>query len=160
MTQRSPKDSERTSTMTDESTATTTAATAITTASEFAWGTGRRKSSVARVRIRPGKGLVTVNGRPFDDYFPVLQRRVHALAPLHAMSAVTRYDVFANVSGGGSTGQAGALRLGISRALVKAEPELSEALREGSFLTRDGRMVERKKYGQRKARRRYQFSKR
>ncbi|MDG2149854.1 MAG: 30S ribosomal protein S9 [Planctomycetota bacterium] len=146
--------------MTDESTATTTAAADTSTASDFAWGTGRRKSSVARVRIRPGKGLVTVNGRPLDDYFPVLQQRVHILAPLHATSAVSRYDVFVNVSGGGSTGQAGALRLGISRALVKAEPELSEALREGSYLTRDGRMVERKKYGQRKARRRYQFSKR
>ena len=146
--------------MTDETTATSEAAPATSVANDYAWGTGRRKSSVARVRIRPGNGLVTVNGRPIDDYFPVLQQRVHILAPLEATSTTSRYDVFANVSGGGGTGQAGALRLGVSRALVKAEPELSEALRAGGYLTRDGRMVERKKYGQRKARRRYQFSKR
>lgn len=146
--------------MTDETNATTEAASVTTVANDFAWGTGRRKSSVARVRIRAGNGLVTVNGRTLDDYFPVLQQRVHILAPLEAANAAGRFDVFVNVSGGGGTGQAGALRLGISRALVKAEPETSEALREGGFLTRDGRMVERKKYGQRKARRKYQFSKR
>jgi small subunit ribosomal protein S9 len=126
----------------------------------FAWGTGRRKSSTARVRIRAGTGLMIVNGRAFDDYFPVLMRRTHVLAPLEATAATGRYDIFANIKGGGETGQAGAMRLGIARALVRAEPEMSEALREGGFLTRDGRMVERKKYGQRKARRRFQFSKR
>ncbi len=146
--------------MTDETNATTEGSKSVPAGSEFAWGTGRRKSSVARVRIRPGNGLITVNGRTFDDYFPVLQQRVNILAPLAATGAEGRFDVFANIKGGGGTGQAGALRLGVSRALVKAEPELSESLREGGYLTRDGRMVERKKYGQRKARRKYQFSKR
>jgi small subunit ribosomal protein S9 len=147
--------------MTDETTATTPAPTApIPVGGEFAWGTGRRKSSVARVRIRPGNGIMTVNGRTFDDYFPVLQRRVDVLAPLESTEATGRFDIFANIHGGGPTGQAGALRLGIARALVKAEPELSDVLREGGYLTRDARMVERKKYGQRKARRKFQFSKR
>ncbi len=146
--------------MTDETTATPEPTPVATTGSDYAWGTGRRKSSVARVRIRPGNGLITVNGRPFDDYFPTLQHRANVLEPLQAAGVASRYDVFANINGGGGTGQAGALRLGVSRALVKAEPELSEVLRDGGFLTRDGRMVERKKYGQRKARRRYQFSKR
>jgi len=126
----------------------------------YAWGTGRRKSSVARVRLRPGSGLVTVNGRTFDDYFPVLQHRFDVMAPLNATSAAGRFDVFANIRGGGPTGQAGALRLGVARALVKTDPAYEAMLREGGFLTRDGRMVERKKYGQRKARRRFQFSKR
>jgi len=127
---------------------------------DYAWGTGRRKTSVARVRLRPGQGLITVNGRTLDDYFPGIQHRSEVLGPLQATSSANRYDVFANIVGGGPTGQAGALRLGIARALQKAEPEFEEPLREGGHLTRDGRMVERKKYGQRKARRRYQFSKR
>ena len=88
----------------------------------YAWGTGRRKSSVARVRIRPGNGIVTVNGRPFDDYFPVLQHRVDILAPMEATGTTTRFDVFANIRGGGATGQSGALRLGVARAPVKPEP--------------------------------------
>jgi small subunit ribosomal protein S9 len=146
--------------MSDEITATPEAAVTPSLANQFAWGTGRRKSSVARVRIRPGNGLITVNGRALDDYFPVLQQRVHILAPLEATGTATEFDVFANINGGGGTGQAGALRLGVARALLKAEPNHSEVLREGGFLTRDGRMVERKKYGQRKARRRFQFSKR
>lgn len=128
--------------------------------SDYAWGTGRRKTSVARVRIRAGSGNVLINGRPFEDFFPVLQRRVDVLAPIEACGAKARFDILAKVSGGGPTGQAGACRLGLARALRKAEPELFEALREGGFLTRDSRMVERKKYGQRKARRRFQFSKR
>lgn len=129
-------------------------------AKEYAWGTGRRKTSVARVRMRSGSGVMIVNGKPVDEYFPVLDQRVAIMGPLKSTSAESRYDVFANIRGGGPTGQAGALRLGIARALVKVEPEMDEILRDGGYLTRDGRMVERKKYGQRKARRRFQFSKR
>jgi len=138
----------------------TSTAAPVTAGSDFVWGTGRRKTSVARVRLRPGTGVCQVNGRVLDDYFPVLQHRTIINAPLADSACMGRYDVFANIAGGGPTGQAGALRLGIARALVKAEPEREEALRDGGHLTRDGRMVERKKYGQRKARRRYQFSKR
>lgn len=127
---------------------------------EYVWGTGRRKTSVARVRIRPGNGNFVVNGRPLDVYFPVDQHRTDILAPLEAAHVVKGYDVWANTDGGGITGQAGAVRLGIARALVSAQPELEDVLRAGGFLTRDSRMVERKKYGQRKARRRFQFSKR
>jgi len=127
---------------------------------DFLWGTGRRKTSVARVRIRSGNGAVLVNGRPFEEFFPVLQHRVDSLSPADRTGSKSRYDIFASIKGGGPTGQAGALRLGLARALVKAEPDLEEALREAGDLTRDSRMVERKKYGQRKARRRYQFSKR
>ena len=140
--------------------ATESAPTLTGAGKDYVWGTGRRKTSVARVRLRPGTGICQVNGRPLDDYFPVLQHRVVINAPLVDSGVTGKYDVFANINGGGPTGQAGALRLGIARALVKAEPELSDVLREGGYLTRDGRMVERKKYGQRKARRRYQFSKR
>jgi len=127
---------------------------------EFFRGTGRRKTAVARVRIRPGEGAVVINGRPFETYFPIEQQRLLAMAPLVATSTIGKYDVWALVNGGGPLGQAGAVRLGVARALKIAEPPLEEALRAGSFLTRDSRMVERKKYGQRKARRRFQFSKR
>lgn len=127
---------------------------------DFVWGTGRRKTSVARVRLRPGTGICQVNGRTLEDYFPVLQHRTIIDGPLTDAGVAGNYDVLAKINGGGPTGQAGALRLGIARALVKAEPERDEALREHGHLTRDGRMVERKKYGQRKARRKYQFSKR
>ena len=127
---------------------------------DFVWGTGRRKTSVARVRLRPGTGVCQVNGRPLDDYFPILQQRVIINGPLTDSEVLGKYDVLANIDGGGPTGQAGALRLGIARALVKAEPEREEVLRGNGHLTRDSRMVERKKYGQRKARRKYQFSKR
>jgi len=127
---------------------------------EYIWGTGRRKTAVARVRIKSGTGLIVVNGRPFDTYFPIEQTRNHANAPLGATQTQERYDVWVNVDGGGPVGQSGAVRLGIARALRKAEPELEEALRDGGYLTRDGRMVERKKYGQAKARKRFQFSKR
>ena len=129
-------------------------------AKEYAWGTGRRKTSVARVRLRPGSGVLMVNGKTFEEYFPVLQHRVVASGPLKDTGAENRYDIFCNVKGGGPTGQAGAVRLGIARSLVKVEPELDDLLREHGHLTRDGRMVERKKYGQRKARRAFQFSKR
>ena len=136
------------------------AAPATPTAGTFIWGTGRRKTSVARVRIRPGSGSVVVNGRPLETFFPLLQQRVDILAPLAATETTASYDIWANIRGGGTTGQAGAMRLGVARALTKAQPELDEALRDGNFLTRDARMVERKKYGQKKARKQFQFSKR
>jgi small subunit ribosomal protein S9 len=126
----------------------------------FTWGTGRRKTAVARVRIRPGTGQIVVNGRPFETYFPIDQERETVRAPLVATTATDKYDVWARIEGGGTTGQAGAMRLGIARALRTLEPGFEEPLRDGGFLTRDSRMVERKKYGQRKARRRFQFSKR
>lgn len=129
-------------------------------AKEYAWGTGRRKTSVARVRLRPGSGTFMVNGKTFEEYFPVLQHRIGAAGPLKNTGSENRYDIFCNVNGGGPTGQAGAVRLGIARALVKVAPELDDLLREHGHLTRDGRMVERKKYGQKKARKRFQFSKR
>jgi small subunit ribosomal protein S9 len=127
---------------------------------DFIWGTGRRKTAVARVRIRPGNGSMMVNGRPFESYFTIERHRVDINAPLEATGATGRYDIFANINGGGPTGQAGAMRLGIARALRNSEPQLEELLREGGYLTRDSRMVERKKPGQKKARRRFQFSKR
>ena len=127
---------------------------------EFHWGTGRRKTAVARVRIKPGTGAILVNGRPFETYFPIEQQRLNAQAPLVVTSTLGKYDVWARLGGGGPIGQSGAMRLGVARALKVAEPALEEALRGGGFLTRDSRMVERKKYGQRKARRRFQFSKR
>ena len=124
------------------------------------WGTGRRKTSVARVRLIPGKGLIKVNGREFDNYFPMqtLQRMV--MQPLDLTETAGKFDVHINVFGGGVSGQAGAVRHGISRALLKADEELRPALKKAGFLTRDPRMVERKKYGLHKARRAPQFSKR
>lgn len=127
---------------------------------QYIWGTGRRKTSVARVRVKPGAGEFKVNGRAFEEFFQTDAVRVVAKGPLKATNSVERFDVFANVSGGGPVGQAGAVRLGVARALLKADPTLEPALREGNFLTRDARMKERKKYGQRGARRRFQFSKR
>jgi small subunit ribosomal protein S9 len=127
---------------------------------QYIWGTGRRKTSVARVRVKTGAGEFKVNGKAFEVFFPTDAMRVLAKAPLKATGAAERFDVFANVSGGGPVGQAGAVRLGIARALLKADATLEPALREGGFLTRDARMKERKKYGQRGARRRFQFSKR
>ncbi|MBN2490335.1 MAG: 30S ribosomal protein S9 [Planctomycetes bacterium] len=128
--------------------------------SQYTWGTGRRKSSVARVRIRPGSGEITVNRRSLPDYFPNLGHRIDLEAPLKATSSRDKYDVFVNVLGGGITGQAGACALGIARALRVDRPEFEERLRDGGHLTRDGRMKERKKYGRRGARRGFQFSKR
>ena len=127
---------------------------------QYCWGTGRRKSAVARVRIRPGEGNILVNGRAVADYFVKQQDRNTVKAPLEATETLSRFDVFVNVSGGGHAGQAGAVRLGIARALVKANAGYEPPLREKNYLTRDARVVERKKYGQRKARRRFQFSKR
>ncbi|MHC4425879.1 MAG: 30S ribosomal protein S9 [Planctomycetota bacterium] len=124
------------------------------------WGTGRRKSAVARVRIRPGSGKLMVNKKQLDDYFKRAQDRKAVLAPLKTVEAEKTFDVFINVKGGGTTGQAGASLLGIARALKKFDDNYLQALRDGGHLTRDPRMVERKKPGQRGARRRFQFSKR
>ncbi|MHC4075978.1 MAG: 30S ribosomal protein S9 [Planctomycetota bacterium] len=126
----------------------------------FYWGTGRRKSSVARVRIRPGDGKLLINKRQLDDFFTQQQDRKAVLAPLKTVGAEKSFDVFVNVRGGGTTGQAGAVLLGIARALKNYDESYLSALRESGHLTRDSRMVERKKPGQRGARRRFQFSKR
>ena len=124
------------------------------------WGTGRRKSSVARVRIKPGKGKFIVNKKELKDYFKREQDRKAILAPLKTVNAENIFDVFINVKGGGTTGQSGASLLGIARALKNYDGSYLHALRDGGHLTRDPRMVERKKPGQRGARRRFQFSKR
>lgn len=126
----------------------------------YVWGTGRRKSAIARVRIRPGTGKILVNKRELDDYFPSDQDRRSARSPLVAAGITSRYDVWVNVTGGGTTGQADAVKLGLARALIKAQPDVTLALREAGLLTRDARMKERKKYGQKGARKRFQFSKR
>ena len=128
--------------------------------SNFWWGTGRRKSSVARVRIKPGSGKLLINKKELDDYFKREQDRKSVLAPLKTVNAEKIFDVFINVKGGGTTGQAGASLLGIARALKNYDDNYIQALRDGGHLTRDPRMVERKKPGQRGARRRFQFSKR
>ncbi|HEY1599990.1 MAG TPA: 30S ribosomal protein S9 [Pirellulales bacterium] len=123
-------------------------------------GTGRRKTSVARVRVRPGNGTVTINGRPLDHFFVREQDRNAVLAPLVQTDRVTSVDLHINVHGGGITGQAGACKLGIARALKKYDVTLEEPLRQQHMLTRDSRMKERKHYGLRGARRGTQFSKR
>lgn len=121
---------------------------------------GRRKTAVARVYLTPGSGKVTVNGREFENYFSDGFDRQEVLSPLHAVEMVDRFDVHANVHGGGRAGQAGAIRHSIARALVEIDETLKSPLRRGGHMTRDPRMVERKKYGQKKARKRFQFSKR
>ena len=126
----------------------------------FYWGTGRRKTSVARVRIAPGKGELKINNRELDKFFTRPQDISNVIAPLKATKTEKSLDILVNVKGGGITGQSGAIMLGIARALKIYDPTLLPALRDGGFLTRDGRMVERKKPGQSGARRRYQFSKR
>jgi len=127
---------------------------------EFIWGLGRRKTAVARVRVAPGEGNVLINNRPAGEYFTEEEDRKSVYAPLEATQTRGKFDVWVNVQGGGISGQAGAVLLGIARALVKAEPSLEATLRAGRYLTRDPRMVERKKYGQSGARKRFQFSKR
>ena len=124
------------------------------------YGTGRRKSSAARVFLRPGSGKFTVNDRSFDEYFPSEMLKMVIRQPLVITETGEKFDIFVRVRGGGFTGQAGALRHGISRALVEYNPELRRKLKEAGFLTRDPRKVERKKYGQPGARKRFQFSKR
>ncbi|WP_428389632.1 30S ribosomal protein S9 [Mucisphaera sp.] len=125
----------------------------------FVWGTGRRKASIARVRIRPGTGTMLVNNRQVDEYFSEPQHRNACTAPLNATDAKD-IDVFVSVHGGGITGQADAILLGVARALKGYDPSMEAVLRENNFLSRDPRKVERKKYGQRGARRKFQFSKR
>jgi small subunit ribosomal protein S9 len=127
---------------------------------QYIWGTGRRKKAVARVRIRPGTGTILVNKHKFEEYFCEERDRSTVLCPLVTANMTKAYDVFVNVSGGGFTGQAGAVCLGLARALSEAMPEIESALRDRGLLTRDARMKERKKYGQKGARRRFQFSKR
>ena len=123
-------------------------------------GTGRRKRSVARVFLRPGKGEIKVNGRTFENYFPTESSRAMVRQPLAATETVEKFDLLILADGGGVTGQAGAARLGISRALVEFNAELRSRLKKLGFLTRDPRAHERKKYGQKGARKRFQFSKR
>ena len=128
---------------------------------QYNWGTGRRKSSVARVRIRLGEGKVFINkSKDLKEYFCNVRDQRDVLAPLTATGSDKKFDIFINVQGGGTTGQAGACLLGVARALVAADPSTFEVLRDKGFLTRDSREVERKKYGYKKARKSFQFSKR
>ncbi|MGI6126723.1 MAG: 30S ribosomal protein S9 [Planifilum sp.] len=124
------------------------------------YGTGRRKESIARVRLVPGDGRIVVNGRDMDEYFGMETLKAIVRQPLVLTDTANRYDVLVNVHGGGFTGQAGAIRHGIARALLKVDPDLRPTLKRAGFLTRDPRMKERKKYGLKKARRAPQFSKR
>jgi len=122
--------------------------------------TGRRKEAIARVRISPGSGEVQVNGRSLEDYFPTRVHRMVAQSPLRTIGREKQYDVLATIEGGGVNGQAGALRLGIARALIDLEPELRGQLKSEGYLTRDAREKERRKYGLKKARKAPQYSKR
>lgn len=123
-------------------------------------GTGRRKTAIARVRLSTGTGKILVNGRAFEHYFPLDTLRMHATQPLITAGVADKVDVQINVTGGGPTGQAGAVRLGIARALLRQDANLRPTLKAEGLLTRDSREKERKKYGQPGARKRYQFSKR
>lgn len=124
------------------------------------YGTGKRKTSIARVYLRPGSGQVIVNHRSFENYFPSETLRQLIAQPLVHTETKDKFDIYINVSGGGISGQAGAVRHGVSRALVDYNSDLRTTLKKAGFLTRDAREVERKKYGQKKARKRFQFSKR
>ncbi|MDP9728534.1 30S ribosomal protein S9 [Alicyclobacillus tolerans] len=124
------------------------------------WGTGRRKHSVARVRLMPGDGVIRINNREMDDYFGLETLKLIVKQPLMLTDTLGRYNVIANVYGGGISGQAGAIRHGIARALLRVDPELRPVLKKAGMLTRDARMKERKKYGLKAARRAPQFSKR
>ena len=123
-------------------------------------GTGRRKSSVARVYLRSGKGTITINGRSFEEYIPSAAVRLDVLQPLELTETTNKFDILVNVFGGGLTGQAGAIRLGIARALMEVNPDYRATLKPAGLITRDPRAKERKKYGLKKARRAPQFSKR
>jgi len=127
---------------------------------EYYTGLGRRKEAIARVRLCPGKGKIRINKRAFDDYFPRETHRIVAVRPLEITGAAKKFDIFANITGGGLTGQAAALKLGIARALLKTDDGLRIALKKVGLLTRDARAKERKKYGQKRARKKFQFSKR
>ena len=122
--------------------------------------TGRRKNSIARVRIMQGDGKVVVNKRPFNNYFPRESNRLIIMQPMELVNLVAKLDVYANCCGGGPSGQAGAMKHGIARALVKMDESLRAAIKKAGFLTRDPRARERKKYGRKRARRRFQFTKR
>jgi small subunit ribosomal protein S9 len=126
----------------------------------FIWGTGRRKTAIARVRITAGSGKIVVNKKEFDAYFTTAIERLQVVAPLKATESTGDFDVFVNAHGGGYAAQADAISLGIARALLKSNPDYETALRDGKFLTRDAREVERKKPGQKGARKSFQFSKR
>ena len=132
----------------------------VTAAQPYIWGTGRRKTAVARVRIREGTGKYLVNDLEVDAYFPIEVQRNDVRAPLVATEMAGRIDIFVNLRGSGKSAQSGAVVLGLARALKEFRPDLEPALRDGGFLTRDSRMVERKKYGHKKARKSFQFSKR
>ncbi len=132
----------------------------VLTASGEALGTGRRKTSVARVRIKAGTGQIFVNKKPLEEYFPVEKHQTEVLGPLKTANAVGSLDIKIIARGGGISGQAGAARMGLGRALVNYNPQIEESLREAGHLTRDSRMVERKKPGRKKARKSFQFSKR
>jgi small subunit ribosomal protein S9 len=122
--------------------------------------TGRRKTAIARVYLQAGSGNITINGKPLDQYFPAKLRQFVINQPMEVTNTLGQYDLNINVKGGGLTGQAEAIRMGISRALVTENAEMKPALREAGFVTRDPRMVERKKFGHKKARKSFQFSKR
>ncbi len=128
--------------------------------STYVWATGRRKTSVARVRIRPGTGVIRINGRDLAEYLPLEKWQSEVVAPLKATNTLGRYDIFVNSTGGGVHAQAGAIVLGIARALMKVDPTTVQTLRDQNFLTRDPREKERKKPGKRGARASFQFSKR
>jgi small subunit ribosomal protein S9 len=129
-------------------------------AKDVYWSTGRRKRAIARVRIFKGNGVISINQRPLEKYFPLEPLRIFIRQPLVATKSTDKYDIIANVKGGGIDGQAGAVRHGIARALAKADAALKQTLRNNGFVTRDPRMKERKKYGQKGARKRFQFTKR
>ena len=129
-------------------------------AEKLFYATGRRKTSSARVYLKPGKGKVTINGKTSDDYLTRLQSRMVIMQPLDAIGQMGKFDLRVMVTGGGESGQAGAIRHGVTRALIAFNPEFKDVLKKAGFVTRDPRMVERKKYGVRGARRRGQYSKR
>jgi small subunit ribosomal protein S9 len=133
---------------------------AATTTNPFTWGTGRRKTAVARVRIREGTGKFLVNDQDYNVYFPLEVQQMDVKSPLTLTDMAGRVDVFVNVRGSGKLSQSGAVLLGLARALKDYRPDLEAALRDSGFLTRDARMVERKKFGHKKARKSFQFSKR
>ena len=129
-------------------------------AEKFYYATGRRKTSAARVFLKPGKGTITINGKKSEDYLTRMQSRMVIVQPLDLLNQLGKFDAKITVSGGGESGQAGAIRLGITRALIAFNAEFKGTLKKAGFVTRDPRMVERKKYGKSGARRRFQYSKR
>lgn len=143
-----------------EATATIEATEAPVKGRTYIWGTGRRKSAVARVRVAPGSGKIEINGRELNEYFTNEKDRKALFGPLEVTNTGGKIDIWVNATGGGPSSQTGAIVMGLGRALTKFDPTVEGNLRSAGFLTRDSRMKERKKYGQRGARRRFQFSKR